>query len=95
MFNRFLTVKRRCRNNWPLQPRDTRGWWLSYDGTSPQVDAAARKALQQQRHARVQASLGDLKEGIIANVIMLLVTSPPPLQRALAAWDAPPEAGYI
>lgn len=50
---------------------------------------------KQQRHERVQASLDDLKEGLISNIIMLLVTSPPPVQRALVAWDAPPEAGYI
>jgi len=60
---------------------------------------ADREALEQQRRDRARASWealeGRVMAGILAHIIPLMVAAPPGVQRALAAWDAPPEAGYI
>ena len=98
MFDRILPRKRPCRNAWEMQPRTARGRFLSYDGSSPGVAAAARAEKRNRRRARARASWVDLEGriagGILAHIIPLMVSAPPSVQAALAAWDAPPEAGY-
>jgi hypothetical protein len=90
MFNRVLTVfhkKRECRNCWGDQLRDYRGRFLSYDGRSPKAERAARKA-------RGHAAMKRLEADLIAQVVRLLVESPPEVQCGITAWDAS-RKGYI
>jgi len=92
-------MKRKCRNLWDMQPRTARGRFLSYDGSSPGVEAAARAAEMERRRARGRASMQTFKENlegaIMMHVLGIMAVSSPGVQRALAAWDAPLEAGYI
>lgn len=93
MLNRFLTVKRKCRNSWELQPRNERGWWLPYDG-SPVVSKAALEAAKRKRSARARASAGAAIEALVVeNIIRLLVVAPPPVQLALVTKDL--NIGYV
>ena len=99
MFDRLPPMKRKCRNFWEMQPRTVRGLFLSYDGSSPGVEAAARVVEMEKRRARGRASMQTFKENlegaILMHILGIMVAAPPGVQRELAAWDAPREAGYL
>jgi len=88
MFNRIFRRKRECRNCWQEQPRDYRGHFLSYDGRSPKAERAAREKVRTRARARGQAAMERLKADLLAQVVRLLVVSPPAVQRELLDGEA-------
>jgi len=88
MFDRIFQRKRECRNFWEDQPRDCRGHFLSYDGRSPKAERAAREKVR-------KAAMKRLEVDLISQVVRILVTSPPEVQRGITAWDASRRNGFI
>lgn len=77
-------------NPWKAREKrreDWRRWKRTYR-------AKKKLALQQERD-RARDSINDAVTGfLIAHLLPLMVASPPPVQRALAGWDAP-VPGYV
>jgi len=88
MFNRIFQRKRECRNCWEDQPRDYRGHFLSYDGRSQKAERAAREKIRAQHRTRRHAAMKRLEADLIVQVVRILVTSPPEVQRGITVWDA-------
>lgn len=78
---------------------ERRACWRRWQRTYRAKKAGKVQAQVQERAARADASLHNLVErvegAVLGHILTLMVASPPGVQRALAAWDAPPEAGYI
>ena len=81
-------------NPWKAREK-RREAWRRWKHTYRAKQKLALETEKRQRQERVNASITEAVSGFfIAHLLSLMVVSPPPVQRALAAWDAPPEAGY-
>lgn len=89
-----LDLRGGCLNFWDLQPRDEDGTWLTYDGSGSKAEkerAEKRRKAWARKPAGADPAAGadSLVGAILGHLVKIMVASPPGVQRALAAWDAP------
>lgn len=79
-------------NPWKAREK-RRAAWRRWKRTYRAKKKLALETEKQQRQQRVNASITEAMAGfLIAHLLPIMATSPPPVQRALAALDLP---GYI
>jgi len=81
-------------NPWKAREK-RREAWRRWKRTYRAKKKLALETEKQRRQQRANASINEAVVGfLVAHLLPIMVASPPPVQRALAAWDAP-VPGYV